>query len=137
MLRKLGKDPLADLQQDIQAATTAGHVPDTDLPIEMERRPRGDERRLPGQFGPATGQTATHACPYVGLFQDSSTRFLNPNAAHYCFTRRRPQPIPIEHQKEFCLSGAYTSCEIYVEAHDTPHPDKPRGFLGRLLHRGE
>jgi hypothetical protein len=53
------------------------------------------------------------ACPYLGLPDDSRTRFAFATPAHRCYAKRRTASISLSHQGSYCLSTDFPTCERF------------------------
>ena len=136
----IGSDPFADMGQLIEVATTEAGTQDSEVsaidPMHVTSRPTVARLR-------PEPNVSMVACPYVGIFDDPKTRFLEPEPAHHCFAGRRSRSIMLAYQTDFCLSPDYRSCEIYAETRATKlsagKEDSEKrnwfGFLRRLFGR--
>ena len=52
-------------------------------------------------------------CPYLGLIEDSRSRFSFPDEAHRCFAANRTTAISLEHQTTFCFDERYPTCPLF------------------------
>jgi hypothetical protein len=123
----------------IEAAASEEAIDVSELPAMIPSR-ASNKSTVP-RLHPDTNVSMV-ACPYLGIFDDASTRFLEPEPAHHCFAGRRSRPIMLAYQQEYCLSPSYRSCEIYVTTRANVPPvrpaqakDRPPGFWKRLFRR--
>jgi hypothetical protein len=144
----LGTDPFGEVQDLIQAAISR----------ETVQRPQPTEKAPPGQMGQPLPGSRPHdeeqahigkqrrkpssmACPYLGVFEDPNTRFMQPDPAHCCFGTRRPTAVEVDHQTESCLNAMHIFCESYAEGQKRDAGGKEgekgrQGLFARLFRRG-
>jgi nucleoid-associated protein YgaU len=69
------------------------------------------------------------ACPFVALESDRDLRSDEPDHRHRCYAEPDPAPRALAHQREYCLTAAFTTCPIFqdwaVRAGATPVPLRP------------
>ncbi|CAN5821126.1 hypothetical protein BH24CHL6_BH24CHL6_02060 [soil metagenome] len=69
------------------------------------------------------------ACPFVALESDRDRRSDEPDHRHRCYAEPDPAPRALAHQREYCLSAAFTTCPIFqdwaIRAGATPVPLRP------------
>lgn len=53
------------------------------------------------------------ACPFLGLMDDSATRFSFPSTVHRCHATRRPSTIDLPKQGRDCLTAEHVTCPRY------------------------
>ena len=136
---RIGNDPFADMKPLIEAAST--DHPEGSLDLSAVLPQRATKKSTVARLDPDTNVSMV-ACPYLGIFDDANTRFLEPEPAHHCFAGRRSRPIMLAYQQEYCLSPSYRSCEIYVSTRANMSPsmpaqakDKKLSFWKRLFRR--
>ena len=136
---RIGSDPFVDMDPLIEAAAAEDTPIGPDLAGALPQRifKKSTVPRLNPDLN-----VSMVACPYLGIFDDAHTRFLEPEPAHRCYAGQRSRPIMLGYQGDFCLSPGYRSCEIYVStrvAAPAAKPKKQKGrgfaFLRRLLRR--
>ncbi len=54
------------------------------------------------------------ACPFLHTTWDNSTRYGYPNEKNVCYKQKKPQPVSLTIQKEFCLTKQYGQCPLDV-----------------------
>ena len=52
-------------------------------------------------------------CPFLGLAHDRRSHFTYAHPGHRCFAKKRPTTIDPGHQRVYCLSADYLSCDRY------------------------
>jgi len=133
---RIAKDPFVDMEVLIKAAASEHDIGPEDLSSVLPAR--ATKKSTVARLHPDTNVSMV-ACPYLGIFDDANTRFLEPEPAHHCFAGRRSRPIMLAYQQEFCLTPSYRSCEIYVStrvnALDTPASEAKRPSLWQRLFR--
>jgi len=72
------------------------------------------------------------SCPFLGLPNDSDTRYGFPSPGNHCHRFSPPASITREYQQTWCLSGAYPECRVFQEANEKDLPDglalQPKGL---------
>jgi len=134
---RIAKDPFVNMESLIRAAASEHDVGPEDLSAILPQRVV--KKSTVARLHPDTNVSMV-ACPYLGIFDDANTRFLEPEPAHHCFAGRRSRPIMLAYQQEFCLEPSYRSCEIYVSTRMNAQGDqqakaKRPGFWQRLFRR--
>ena len=135
--QRFGDDPFAELQELIQSAASPDDPREVDLSVAG--RPRVVERRVVSRLDSVSRRVSAVACPYLGIFEDPSTRFLEPDPAHRCYATRHPRSILLDYQKKYCLSAGYKLCQIYSAEQGAERSDRKgrerKGGLAGLLRR--
>jgi hypothetical protein len=82
-------------------------------------------------------------CKFLGLKEDPAVCFSYPCKENNCFKINNPEPISINQQELFCMSGLFNKCEIYQTLDISHMPKATRnkeyyklkrsGLLRRLL----
>lgn len=57
----------------------------------------------------------TKICPYLGLIADPDTISAEADSVNHCYLQKPPQSVEVDYQKNYCLSGKFTQCNIYSE----------------------
>lgn len=58
------------------------------------------------------GYNTEKSCPYLGSLLDSQVSYYFSNRQNYCQHIKKPEPVNLNHQEEFCLSSRYTDCSV-------------------------
>lgn len=78
----------------------------------------------------ATG--AAQACPYLGLPDDSRSRFTFATPAHRCHANPSQMPIELAYQGSFCLSSSFPACQRFRTAKPAARQGSGAGLVRRL-----
>ncbi len=63
-------------------------------------------------------------CPYLGLKEDRKSLVGFPSTGNFCFHCKTPAVPLMEHQTQFCLEAAYSSCPVLSIDPKLPFPAK-------------
>jgi hypothetical protein len=58
------------------------------------------------------GNNDEKSCPYLGSLQDPLVSYYFPNQQNYCQHIKKPKPINLNYQEEFCLSIKHKECIV-------------------------
>jgi hypothetical protein len=127
MNKRFGDDPFDEFDKLIRAA--AGAEPSA-APSPKDEPPTSP----PSALTSVVSQARTAACPYLGIIDDPTSRFMGPDLAHRCFATRRATLNEMEHQTVFCLAAKHRSCEVFLamQRQGGPVDDEPESWFGRL-----
>ena len=123
MNKRFGDDPFEEFDKLIRAAAGAEPPP----PLKTEEQPASPAQTV-----------ATHprpvACPYLGIIEDPTSRFMQVDAAHRCFATRKATTIEEEHQASYCLVAKHRSCDVFValQRQGGQVEEEPASWLGRM-----
>lgn len=59
-------------------------------------------------------------CPSLGLLEDADSSHAFPSNLNYCHHNQPACPVQIIHQEEFCLSGKYQKCPVFLRQQKKP-----------------
>ena len=65
---------------------------------------------------------ATPVCPYLGLSDDSATRYTFASEANCCHRARPVEAVREEFQLSHCLTRNYTTCPVFISGREHPLP---------------
>jgi hypothetical protein len=65
-------------------------------------------------------------CPSIGLMDDADTSLGYPSNWNYCHRSKPIAPPRFRHQEEFCLSGKYSQCPVFLSQQVAPLPEDLR-----------
>lgn len=71
---------------------------------------------------PLTQSQLAAICPYLGIAADPGSRFSSPSQSHRCYSPKRPGPVSVEYQAEYCFSAKHTTCDRFVPLQASPNP---------------
>ncbi len=63
------------------------------------------------------------SCPHIGLLHDPQTCLNYPSKWNVCHRASPPKTPNYEHQRVYCLTGAYEPCPFLRKKPDTPLPE--------------
>lgn len=139
--QRLKGDPLADLDQLIADAAAKP----AEAAVEPAEAPPAGEEHAPEilETEPAPPAEVEEAavCPYLGTQEDPSEHLLEAGPAHRCYRTGEPLEIFRAHQEIYCLTSAYTSCEMFrwvktaEEESAAQRGKRGGGLFSRLLGR--
>lgn len=67
-------------------------------------------------------------CPYLGLTDDPETRLTFPSLRNACHRATPHEPVQLNHQSAFCLSGMHLQCPVYRGGSQAPLPVELRAY---------
>jgi len=68
-------------------------------------------------------ESALFHCPFLGLVDDSETPMSFPSAWNNCHYCTPVAPVLLDHQRDFCLSLAHSTCPVLEQSPDQALPD--------------
>jgi len=132
-------DPLLDLDELIQTVSapeekSAGAVVDVaESPAELIATQLEEDPGRP--LEPAS----PIACPHLSLLDQRGVHRAEPDPAHRCWGAEQSQPIFEAHQRQYCLTAGFATCEMFLSyqsrAREEAGTTKGRGWLARLFRR--
>lgn len=84
----------------------------------QERQPAMELTKEPVAGEISTQPTTVFICPFLGLREDPSSRFLEPSPAHRCYSPKGPGDIALRYQSEFCLTDRFGTCARFSHEAD-------------------
>src|SRR4051794_9814770 len=66
--------------------------------------------------GPAAQEALQDACPALGFTEDEGSHYLLPTEQHRCFAGAKKRPVPLEYQRQLCLSPEHVRCPFWIAA---------------------
>jgi hypothetical protein len=64
-------------------------------------------------------------CPYLGILGDPASHYLEPDAAHFCYSPKEPGQVEVEHQQTYCFSADHAMCPHFTAFPEGTHPIVP------------
>lgn len=64
-----------------------------------------------------------NGCPYLGIVDDSDTRYLFPSPIGMCYRANPEALVCLEQQQAFCLVEQYVNCPVFQRAEIGPLPE--------------
>ncbi len=53
-------------------------------------------------------------CPYLGIFGDPASHYLEPDTAHFCYSPKEPGQVEVEYQQTYCFTAEHTTCPHFT-----------------------
>jgi len=79
----------------------------------------GERDGHPADGAPGTAAAAEappYVCPALGCADDPGSHDLRTTETHRCYAGPRRRPVPLDHQRRFCLSVNYVRCPLWLES---------------------
>jgi hypothetical protein len=65
---------------------------------------------------------ANKICPYLGLVDDPATCSEFPDGSNACHRIKKPVPVKLSYQRNYCLTESHTICAGYITGWETGFP---------------